>query len=66
MAFNKEKIDVARVLIAAGADVNAEIPWSIDKPSTPLAMAAVKGNIDLVELLLPLAVAAKFGQPRPR
>ena len=51
-AFDSEKIDVARVLLAAGADINAEIPGSQQRASTPLAIAGVKGNLDLVELAL--------------
>jgi len=46
-AFN-DRMDVAKVLLAAKADVNAKAK----NGSTPLHLAAAKGNKDMVELLL--------------
>lgn len=46
-AFNDRK-DVAELLLASKADVNAKAK----NGSTPLHLAAAKGNKDLVELLL--------------
>jgi hypothetical protein len=46
-AFN-DRIDVAKLLIADKADVNAQA----NNGATPLHLAAAKGNKDIVELLL--------------
>jgi ankyrin repeat protein len=46
-AFN-DRVDVAKVLLANKADVNAKA----NNGSTPLHLAAAKGNKDMVELLL--------------
>lgn len=46
-AFN-DRLDVAKLLIANKADVNAKA----NNGSTPLHLAAAKGNKDIVELLL--------------
>lgn len=46
-AFN-DRIDVAKLLIADKADVNAQA----NNGATPLHLAAAKGNKDMVELLL--------------
>jgi len=46
-AFN-DRLDVARLLLADKADVNARA----NNGSTPLHLAAAKGNKDMVELLL--------------
>jgi ankyrin repeat protein len=45
-------LDTVRVLIEAGADVNARGKGFYYKDSTPLFIAAIRGHIDITELLL--------------
>jgi ankyrin repeat protein len=56
LAAEKNHVEIAKLLIEAGADINAEVSWGM----TPLAWAANMGNRAVAEVLLASGAAPQL------